>query len=100
MMRFSPLFWWFSIRTAFLYKHYPPSEEIAQPTLASTALFTCSLATPPGRYRHLAQPAQPKYLVELDRLLNPVSQEMKAFRQREEMSKLSIDIDKSERDRG
>jgi hypothetical protein len=45
------------------------------------SLFTCPLAIPPGRCRHLAQPAQPKCLVELDRLRNLVSQEMKAFRQ-------------------
>jgi hypothetical protein len=95
-----PLGWWFAIRIAFPNEQYPPPEGIAQRILKINRplqLLVDNSVGAAGIWRNLLMGTKPERLVELDRLRDLVSQEVKTLRQRKEMGKLSVN--KSGRDR-
>ncbi|CUA69591.1 hypothetical protein RSOLAG22IIIB_08598 [Rhizoctonia solani] len=88
-----PLGWWFAIRSAWPHASYPPADALVQkmvrinrPLQLST---DCSVAAA-AIWRNLIMGSKAQRIVDLDRLRDLISTEVKSLKNRKQMGRLTI----------
>ncbi|KAG9105553.1 hypothetical protein FRC07_009198 [Ceratobasidium sp. 392] len=88
-----PLGWWFAIRSAWPHASYPPADALVQKMVRINRpmqlLVDCSVAAA-AIWRNLLMGSKAERSVDLERLRDLVSTEVKSLKQRKEMGRLTV----------
>ncbi|KAG8764210.1 hypothetical protein FRC12_008233 [Ceratobasidium sp. 428] len=88
-----PLGWWFAIRSAWPHASYPPAEALVQKMVRINRpmqlLVDCSVAAA-AIWRNLLMGSKAERSVDLERLRDLISTEVKSLKQRKEMGRLTV----------
>ncbi|KAG9086421.1 hypothetical protein FRC06_003094 [Ceratobasidium sp. 370] len=94
-----PLGWWFAIRSAWPHASYPPADALVQKMVRINRpmqlLVDCSVAAA-AIWRNLLMGSKAERSVDLERLRDLVSTEVKSLKQRKEMGRLTVSNSKWE----
>ncbi|CAE6529205.1 unnamed protein product [Rhizoctonia solani] len=88
-----PLGWWFAIRSAWPHSSYPPADALVQKMVRINRplqlLVDCSVAAA-AIWRNLLMGSKAERSVDLERLRDLISTEVKSLKQRKEMGRLTV----------
>ncbi|CAE6417026.1 unnamed protein product [Rhizoctonia solani] len=88
-----PLGWWFAIRSAWPHASYPPADALVQKMVRINRplqlLVDCSVAAA-AIWRNLLMGSKAERSVDLERLRDLISTEVKSLKQRKEMGRLTV----------
>ncbi|KAJ1305785.1 hypothetical protein OPQ81_010515 [Rhizoctonia solani] len=94
-----PLGWWFAIRSAWPHASYPPADALVQKMVRINRplqlLVDCSVAAA-AIWRNLLMGSKAERSVDLERLRDLISTEVKSLKQRKEMGRLTVSNSRNE----
>ncbi|ELU45073.1 hypothetical protein AG1IA_00893 [Rhizoctonia solani AG-1 IA] len=95
----APLGWWFAIRSAWPHASYPPADALVQKMVRINRplqlLVDCSVAAA-AIWRNLLMGSKAERSVDLERLRDLISTEVKSLKQRKEMGRLTVSTSRND----